>query len=237
MSDSDSSSSASSSSSSSASSSHISTSEDEKEKPKKKEAADADTDTGDWTNPMNEWDNKARKYKQEDKCITVNIPTKTNCWRKTFHNFIKDNAPFYWHSVSGDFEVVCKISGTFDTMYDKAGIMVRVDKKTWVLTGLELFNNNINHSTCVTKDFSDWSLAPLPEGSEKKGVWCCFKRNGVFYETFYSHDNSRWIQTSQGYFSDQSTVKVGIAGACPRGSGFVASFDQYCLELRPEVKK
>jgi regulation of enolase protein 1 (concanavalin A-like superfamily) len=183
-----------------------------------------------WKNPLNRWTNKPKKkVKEVNSQIIFKVPEKTDCWRKTRHNFIMDNAPFMWQKVTGDFEAIVKVSGDFGRMYDKAGIMVREDEENWILTGMEFFNKRVNHSTCVTRDFTDWSLSPLPEGSEKKGIWFCIKRVGNSYETFYSLDSRRWIQTRQGVFSDKAILKVGICCACPMGDEFKVTFEGYKL--------
>jgi regulation of enolase protein 1 (concanavalin A-like superfamily) len=180
-----------------------------------------------WKDPFKAWMNKPKKVKIEGARINVRVPEKTDCWRKTRHNFIMDNAPFYWHKIAGDFEVVCKISGGFEKMYDKAGLMIRQDEENWIMSGMECFNDQMNHSTCITRDYTDWSLAPLPENSEKVGIWFAIKRLGDAIETFYSIEGKKWIQTRQGLFSSAPVLKVGIVCACPMGDPFKVNFDMY----------
>jgi len=185
-----------------------------------------------WKNPLKRWTNKPKKkVKEVNAQIILKVPEKTDCWRKTRHNFIMDNAPYHWQKVTGDFEAIVKVSGGFGTMYDKAGIMVREDAENWILTGMEYFNKRVNHSTCVTRDFTDWSLSPLPEGSEAHGIWFCIKRMGNSYETFYSVDGKLWVQTRQGLFTDKSVLKVGICCACPMGVEFKVTFDSYRCKM------
>jgi regulation of enolase protein 1 (concanavalin A-like superfamily) len=184
-----------------------------------------------WKNPLNRWTNKPKKkIKEVNTQIIFKVPEKTDCWRKTRHNFIMDNAPFNWHKVTGDFEAIVKVKGDFGRMYDKAGIMVREDSENWILTGMEFFNKRVNHSTSVTRDYTDWSLSPLPEGAEKHGIWFCIKRVGMSYETFYSLDGKRWIQTRQGVFSDKAVLKVGLCCACPMGDEWKVTFEGYRLK-------
>ena len=184
-----------------------------------------------WKNPLNRWSNKPveSNIKETGTQIWVTIPSKTNVWRKSIPhaNLIIDSAPYYWHKVSGDFEVMVKLSGEFSSNYDKAGLMVRLDEENWVTSGLEMCNERINHSTCVTRDFSDRSLAPLPENAEKNGVWICVKRMGHSFESFYSHDAKKWVQTRQALFTERPVLQVGLMGACPTGSAFKVVFDQY----------
>jgi uncharacterized protein len=183
-----------------------------------------------WSNPLKAWANKPKKVKEIGAQIIVKVPTKTDCWRKTRHNFIMDNAPYYWHKVTGDFQVLVKVRGQFSKMYDKAGIMIRLDEENWILSGMEHFNDKMNHSTCVTRDFTDWSLAPLPENAEKVGIWFCLKRMGNAYESFYSIDGKVWVQTRQGLFTDRPVLKVGIVCACPMGDPYKVTFEYYRVQ-------
>jgi regulation of enolase protein 1 (concanavalin A-like superfamily) len=139
----------------------------------------------------------------------------------------------YWHKVMGDFEITCKISGTFQNNYDKAGIMIRVDEENWILTGMEYYNSRMHHSTSVTNDFTDWTLSLLPVGCETNGVYFKFVRQKVFYECSYSDDNGEtWTQTRCGEFTERQTISVGVAGACPMGEEFRVTFDDYqCKSL------
>lgn len=85
-----------------------------KEKKSKKEKKDksADTDTGAKPNapppkdvddvelPFKAWMHPPKKHKIDGATITVKVPEKTDCWRKTRHNFIMDNAPFVRTSIA-----------------------------------------------------------------------------------------------------------------------------------------
>jgi regulation of enolase protein 1 (concanavalin A-like superfamily) len=182
--------------------------------------------------PFVAWTHKPRRVKQSGSQITVSVPPRTDCWRKTRHNFIMDNAPFHWHRVSGDFEVMVKINGDMSKVYDKAGIMVRLDEENWINTGVEFFNNELNHMTCVTRDYTDWSMAPLPTEAASQGAWVCIKRIGNSYESFSSMDGRNWRQARQGLFHDATSVRVGIFVACPMGEPFKVTFDKYrCKNL------
>jgi regulation of enolase protein 1 (concanavalin A-like superfamily) len=181
-----------------------------------------------WKNPLRGWNNMPKsKAKVTGVKFEMRIPPRSDCWRKTRNNVNRDNMPFHWHKVTGDFEVICKISGDQATMYDKAGLMIRVDEANWVLTGMELFNDQMNHSTCVTKDHTDWSLTPLPLNAEKVGIWFKIKRLSESFECFFSVDAKTWVLTREGIFTKNPVLYVGIIGGSPIGNGFKASFSQY----------
>ena len=182
--------------------------------------------------PFIAWTHRPLRSKVDGSQIIVKVPPRTDCWRKTRHNFVMDNAPHYWHRVSGNFEVMVKVSGDFQKMYDKAGIMIRLDAENWICSGLEFFNDELNHMTCVTKDYTDWSMAPIAPEAKEKGAWICIKRIGNAYESFCSMDGRNWRQARQGVFTDAKSVRVGIFAACPMGESYKVTFDKYrCKNL------
>lgn len=115
--------------------------------------------------------------------------------------------------------------------YDKAGIMARLDDENWLLTGMELFNHRMNHSTCVTKDHTDWSLTPLPENAEKVGIWFKLRRSGEYFECLYSFDGKTWIQTRECTFTARPILYVGICAGSPIGDGFKANWEFFRCRL------
>jgi regulation of enolase protein 1 (concanavalin A-like superfamily) len=182
--------------------------------------------------PFIAWTHRPLRSRVDGSQIVVKVPPRTDCWRKTRHNFVMDNAPHYWHRVTGNFEVMVKVSGDFQKMYDKAGIMIRLDAENWICSGLEFFNNELNHMTCVTKDYTDWSMAAISPEAKEKGAWICIKRIGNAYESFCSMDGRNWRQARQGVFTDTKSVRVGIFAACPMGESFKVTFDKYrCKNL------
>eukprot|EP00522_Entomoneis_paludosa_P006365 CAMPEP_0172451496 /NCGR_PEP_ID=MMETSP1065-20121228/9525_1 /TAXON_ID=265537 /ORGANISM="Amphiprora paludosa, Strain CCMP125" /LENGTH=254 /DNA_ID=CAMNT_0013203459 /DNA_START=150 /DNA_END=914 /DNA_ORIENTATION=- len=214
---------------------------DKKDKKKKKDTDEAPASSAKpnpapveepYVSPFKAWMHPPKKFREEGtKVIVPKVPEKTDCWRKTRHNFIMDNAPFYWHKVQGDFEVVVHVAGGFAKLYDKAGIMIRVDPENWMVTALEYFNDGLNHSTCITHDYTDWSLCPLEDDKRTPagGVWICAKKVGNSYETFHSTNGIDWIQARQGMFHSDESVRVGIFCACPMGDSFSVTFDRYKL--------
>lgn len=186
-------------------------------------------DAGSWKNTLKGWYNRPeKKLVIKDTKMIMRVPQRTECWRKTRHNFCRDNAPFHWQKITSDqFTALVNVSGTFENTYDKAGLMIRVDECNWCTAGIEWFENLPHAATSVTLDYTDWALIPLPKQAEKAGVWFCMKRRGEWIEMFYSFDGvTNWIPIRQAKFTNISTVYVGIFGSNPLGkTDFRASFD------------
>ena len=108
------------------------------------------------------WYNEPKTWAATGDTITVTADRTTDFWRKTHYGFIKDDGHFYYQERTGDFRCDVKVIGQYATLYDQAGLMVRVDETTWIKCGIE-FVDGIQHvSAVVTRDFSDWSVVPLP---------------------------------------------------------------------------
>jgi regulation of enolase protein 1 (concanavalin A-like superfamily) len=182
-----------------------------------------------WKSPLKFWRNKpVKKVTEEGMTISFQVAEKTDYWRKTRGGFILDNAPFYWHKLTGDFEVFAKINAELTTNYDKAGLMVRLDEENWVFSALEFYEDRVHHSTSVTKDFTDWTLSLLPEGSEKEGVWISIRRYKSLISCSYSLNNGReWTTTRECVFTERPVLNVGVAAACPMGKEFKVTFERY----------
>lgn len=179
------------------------------------------------------WYNKPdKKVVIRDAKIIMRAPRGTDCWLKTKQGLLQqsrsiNNAPFHWQKATGNFNVLVKISGGFSSDGDKAGIMLRCSEDEWIFAGMEYYNQTINAFTSVAIEHSDWSIAPLPEKSEKAGVWFCVKRDGDLVECLYSLDAMKWVQTRQVMFTTEPTLYVGLACACPQGDEYRVTFENY----------
>ena len=174
------------------------------------------------------WFNEPRNWKQEDNKLTVFADAKTDFWRKTHYGFVRDNGHFYYERISGDFEAETEFRGKYRTMYDQAGIMVRLDKTTWVKSGVE-FVDGVHHvSAVVTRDYSDWSVVPLHDcvGFLRLRL----KRQGGTVILEYGTDKDQWIMFRTAYLSTSPELQVGRMVAAPEGDGFEATFTGFCVK-------
>ena len=68
--------------------------------------------------------------------------------------------------------------GHYKELYDQAGLMVRLDEKNWLKTGIEYVKGVQNVSAVVTREVSDWSVVPLQ--ASPTAVWLTLLRKGDF---------------------------------------------------------
>ena len=164
----------------------------------------------------------------EDDVLRVNVDGGTDYWRITHYNFIRDNGHFYFQEQTGDFTVKVKIKGFYRDLYDQGGLMIRIDEKNWIKTGIEFVNGIQNLSAVVTREFSDWSVVRRTDNSQE--VWFKLTRKNDFVEISYSLDDKDFLLLRLAYFPPNVPVKIGIMCAAPDGKGFPIEFSNYSLE-------
>jgi uncharacterized protein len=169
-----------------------------------------------WLNPPKTWIDREGK-------ISVSADPKSDFWRLTATGTVADSGHFYFEERAGNFTVTVKLKADFAAQYDQAGLMIRIDEKNWIKTGVEFVDGRELVSTVVTRAFSDGSVLPLKELS--KPVWMKLTRKGDFVEIHYSLDNRTFQVVRQAYFPPNVACKVGVMAAAPMGTGFKTVFE------------
>jgi hypothetical protein len=157
--------------------------------------------------------------------ITVVSGPKSDFWRKTHYGFIRDSGHFGYQTVRGDFVCEVKVVGQYKDLYDQAGLMVRLDDSNWIKCGIEYVEGTQNASAVVTRDFSDWSVVPLPQNPP--ALWLRLKRTGQALEVQYSLDGERYALLRLTYLPLAESAQVGVMCASPDGNGFTTTFEGF----------
>jgi regulation of enolase protein 1 (concanavalin A-like superfamily) len=178
---------------------------------------------------MMNWYNQPPQWNEQDESMTVQVGAKTDFWRLTHSGAVSDNGHFYYQVHEGDFQAQVTFSGQYATLYDQAGLMVRIDEKNWLKCGIEMINDIQHASAVVTRDYSDWSVVALP--TKPTALWLRVKREGITIEVSYSLDGERYQLLRQAYFPPVPSVQVGLMCASPLGPGFSVTFDNFTVEV------
>jgi regulation of enolase protein 1 (concanavalin A-like superfamily) len=171
------------------------------------------------------WFNEPENWKHEGDWLLVRAKAGTDFWRKTHYGFIRDNGHFYYERVTGDFLVETEFAGQYASLYDQAGLMVRLDPTVWVKAGIEYVNGVHYVSAVVTREYSDWSVIPLDAYSGSLRLRLRRERGTVVIE--YGSQENSWIMIRNAHLSDVSELEVGRMVAAPDGPGFEATFTHY----------
>jgi regulation of enolase protein 1 (concanavalin A-like superfamily) len=179
-------------------------------------------DTFTWLNPPSRWH-------REDGDWIVFTDDHTDFWRKTHYGFIRDNGHFAYHTVVGDFSVEVTFIGKYQTLYDQAGLMIRLDADRWIKTGIEFVEEAMNFSTVVTNDTSDWSLIPLIDTAVIEPVRVQLVRKGGTITTAYRRPDGHWQTARVAGFPMEPRCQVGIVCCSPQRAGLEVRFTEFSV--------
>lgn len=171
------------------------------------------------------WNNEPKRWSGNAQQLTCTIDPETDYWRITHYGFIRDNGPFYYQEISGDFEASVKISGQYHELYHQAGLMVRIDEKNWIKTGIEYVEGVQNVSAVVTREVSDWSV--VPRHDSPAAIWLKLLRKGDYVEISYSFDGVKYEMLRLAYFPPDVGVGIGVVAAAPGKEAFEVMFEDF----------
>lgn len=172
-----------------------------------------------------EWYNEPANWTVKENTIQVTSAAKTDFWRETHYGFIRDNGHFFYQPITGDFIVEVKVTGMYRDLYDQAGIMLRLDESNWLKCGIEFVEGVQQVSAVVTRNYSDWSVVPIPQNPAS--LWVRVTRRGTAVEVQYSLNGEEYTMLRLAYLTPIETVKVGVMCASPEGNGFPMTFEGF----------
>jgi regulation of enolase protein 1 (concanavalin A-like superfamily) len=175
------------------------------------------------------WYNEPPTWHEQDGTLTVTSGAKTDFWRTTHYGFIRDDGNFYYQNISGDFTATVKITGQYRVLYDQAGIMIRENEFTWLKCGIEFVEGVQQVSAVVTRKYSDWSVAPLP--NNPASLWLRVHRRAEAVEVWYSLDGEAYTMLRLAYLTKANPVQVGLMCAAPQSDvGVTIVFEEFRVE-------
>lgn len=182
-----------------------------------------------------QWFNESEKWEVKNKTLNMEVTPKSDYWRVSHYGFTVDDAPFYYATYGGEFEVKVKITGNYKTRFDQMGLMLRIDNERWIKAGVEFVDNKFNISAVVTDKKSDWSVLQLEK--TPSFVWIKAVRRLDAVEFFYSLDDKNYIMIRNAPFQDNIPVMVGLMAASPDGDGFNAKFENFKVTQLPDMRR
>ena len=174
------------------------------------------------------WLNQPKKWAGNARRLNVTIDPGTDYWRITHYGFIRDSGPFYYQEAEGNFEATVKVTGSYRELFHQAGLMVRIDNKNWIKTGIEYVDGVQNVSAVVTRGVSDWSV--VPRNDSPKSIWLKLLRKGDYVQIEYSFDNKAFKMLRLAYFPPNVKAQIGVVAAAPGKKSFPVVFENFVVK-------
>ncbi len=158
---------------------------------------------------------------------TITTADRSDFWRDTFYGFIRHSGHFLHTPVTGDFTAEVTVQGNYDTLYDQAGLMLRLSDTHWIKAGIEHTDGAPVFSTVVTNGHSDWATMPLP--FDATSIRLRLTRHAEAVRVQVKDPAARWIMARLAYLPPDSPAQIGLMACSPERSGFTARFSDFTL--------
>ncbi|NHQ89193.1 DUF1349 domain-containing protein [Janthinobacterium lividum] len=175
---------------------------------------------GSWLNPPENWSADGAQ-------LRVTTDANTDFWRKTAYGFIRDSGHFFGTEVKGNFTAQLHVAAQYTSLYDQAGMMVRIDDAHWIKCGVEFSDGQLLLSSVLTADTSDWAVSIAPAMPD--GFWLRVTVSDDVIRVQYSTDGLRWPLLRLAPFPVAPRYLVGPMCCTPERGGLEVVFSQFAV--------
>ncbi|MBN2991700.1 DUF1349 domain-containing protein [Pseudomonas cedrina subsp. fulgida] len=174
------------------------------------------------------WLNKPSVFQAfTDGALEVATDSQTDFWRETHYGFIRDSGHFLGFTTSGAFTAQVRVNADFHELYDQAGIMVRLDEKTWLKAGIEINDGRPMIGSVLTQGQSDW--APGCFTGNPNDFWLRVTVSNGALRLQYSTEGVTWPLLRLAPFPEAKTYTVGPMCCTPQRQGLRVRFSEWSL--------
>jgi hypothetical protein len=170
-----------------------------------------------------QWLNEPDAWHAERGGLTLTTGDQTDFWQHTFYGFRRDSGHAWLTPVSGDFTASAIVRGAYEQLYDQAGLMLRLDEKNWIKTGIEYTDRLMHFSVVVTREVSDWSVIPLHDAKPTDDIHVRLTRHADAVRVQYAIAGGAW-QLARLAPCPADDARIGVMACSPQRAGFTAAF-------------
>ncbi|HEV7284978.1 DUF1349 domain-containing protein [Kaistia sp. UC242_56] len=179
-----------------------------------------------------EWLNEPPEWSVQSNILKVTTAAETDFWQSTFYGFRRDTGHFLHRQAEGDFTALVEFEGQYETLYDQAGLMLRLDERNWIKLGIEHSDGVTNFSLVCTRDgLSDWSVTARPLLTGPQAVR--LTRVGGAAIAHYRDTEGGWQLMRLCPFPETSSLQIGPMTCSPQRAGFQTRFLRF--EVGPPI--
>ena len=124
------------------------------------------TDTGQaWldTWEAGEWLNPPPNVRRRAGDLVVTAQEGSDFWRTTSYGFVHDSGHALLLPLPEAAAVEVRFLLDYEEQFDQAGVFARADEGSWTKAGVEISDGVPQLGAVVTRQVSDWSVAPVAE--------------------------------------------------------------------------
>lgn len=173
------------------------------------------------------WVNAPNDIIFEGDRLIIKTDKNTDFWRETFYGFSRDNGHFFGIEAGTSFTAELRVQGTYEHLYDQAGIMVRIDSTNWLKAGIEVSDGQMMLSSVLTTGKSDWSTAVYT--GNPYDFWLRVTVSNGVLRLQASSDKKCWPLVRLAPFPSSKSYLVGPMACTPERGGLEVTFSDWKL--------
>ncbi|CAM5769888.1 regulation of enolase 1 [Labrys miyagiensis] len=176
---------------------------------------------------LGRWLNEPATWSLEKGVLDVVTNEATDFWRQTHYGFTRDSGHFFFLDSAGAFTAEVRVRARFETLYDQAGLMVRLGEEAWLKAGIEYNDGAPMIGSVLTTGRSDWATGPFI-GDPADFRMRITVSHGVL-RLQYSADGKHWPLMRLAPFPEAASYQVGPMCCTPERAGLHVSFSDFLL--------
>lgn len=172
------------------------------------------------------WTHEPEAVELDGDVLRVTAARGSDAWRTTSYGFVHDSEHALVQPLDGSFSVEASFVLDYTEQFDQAGVFLRVDERNWIKAGVEFSDGTPQLGAVVTRDVSDWSVAPVPEWVGRV-VTVRASRDGdaVTIRAWAEDEQPRLVRVA--YLDPDAAVSAGLLCAAPTRAGLTVTFTGY----------
>ena len=171
------------------------------------------------------WINPPTKWSLENQALKVVTDPSTDFWRETHYGFTRDTGHFFGFPATGGFTAQLRVRAQYHTLYDQAGLMIRLDERRWLKAGIEKSDGECMLSSVLTIGQSDWATGSY--GHDPSQIWMRATVSSGVLRLQVSPDGRRWPLLRLAPFPLSATYLVGPMCCTPERGGLEVEFTDF----------
>jgi regulation of enolase protein 1 (concanavalin A-like superfamily) len=157
--------------------------------------------------------------------LLVEAAEGSDLWRTTSYGFIHDTGHALLKPFADGRALEVSFLLDYTAQFDQAGLLVRTDARHWIKAGVEVSDGHAHLGAVVTREVSDWSLAPVT-GWMGQQVTIRASRTGDAVTIRGRVRDEAWQLVRVVPLPQGQPVLAGLYCCAPTRSGLVVRFRQ-----------
>ncbi|XP_026324998.1 regulation of enolase protein 1-like [Hyposmocoma kahamanoa] len=170
------------------------------------------------------WFNAPSKWEVTNNILHLTTDNKSDFWQGTYYHYYPNSGHVFGIKLNYNFTFTVCVEANFTSLYDQAGLMIYLDEKHWLKTGIEYNDGQPMISSVLTNEISDWATGEFP-GNPKKFYLRLTKKDDVLCVK-YSTDNRTWVLLRLAPFAKPGPYLVGPMACSPTREGLEVKFSE-----------